>query len=173
MNGITREDKEKDLKISKNLFEKLIKISLIIGIVVVSGFILYYILTPEPGYVRYGILNENQETGNYTTNAQVNETIYFYLTVGNYLNRDFLFHIDIKKGNSTTHLSPKEPSNGTLDYSIGNFTLKNNQFFTSNQLNISFSEVGENQLIIAELWQIYRGADEYYDILWLQLNITN
>lgn len=173
MNEITKEDEEKDLKISKNLFEKLLKISLIIGIIVVSGFIIYYILTPEPGYVTYGILNENQETGNYPTKAQVNETIFFYLTVGNYLNRDFIFHIDIKKGNSTTHLSPKEPSNGILDYSIGNFTLKNNEFFTSNQLNISFSEVGEDQKIIAELWQIKHGFDEYFNILYLELNITS
>ncbi len=173
MNEINRGDEDKDSKISNILFEKLVKISLIIGIIVVSGFILYYFLTPEPGDITFGILNENQEAGSYTKKAQVNETIFFYLTVGNYLNRDFIFHIEIKKGNSTTHLSPIIPSNGTLDYSIGNFTLRNNEFFMSNQLNISFSEVGEDQMIIAELWQINRGIDEYFDILYLQLNITS
>jgi len=70
-------------------------------------------------------------------------------------------------------LSPLIPSNGTLDYSIGNFTLNHNDNWISEQLNASFSEVGENQIIITELWQIKSEIEEFYDTLYLRLNITN
>ena len=79
------------LKMNNKYFEKLLKICLIFGILVISGFIIYVILTPEPGYVTFGILNENQEAGEYPTEASVNETISFYLTVENNLDRKFSF----------------------------------------------------------------------------------
>lgn len=169
-----KENNEKNnLKNSYKQFEILLKISLIIGIVIVSGFIIYYILTPEPGYVTFGILNEDKKAENYPTEASANETISFYVTVGNYLNRDFTFQIKIKKGNNNTVKSSLIPSNGTLDFTIGNFTLNYNNNWISVKLNVSFLELGENQIIIAELWQIKNNIEEYYDILWLQLNITN
>lgn len=173
MNEILKKNGEKDLKISNKHFEKLLKICLIIGILVVSGFIVFFILTPEPGFVRFGILNENQEAQSFPTEATVNETISFYLTVDNFLNRDFKFQIKIKKGNSYTIKSLTAPSNGTLDFSLGNFTLSHNGNWISEKLNVSFSEVGESQIIIAELWQIINEIEEYNNVLWLQLNITN
>ena len=171
MNEILKKNEEKDVKISNKHFEKLLKICLIIGILVVSGFIIYFILTPEPGYLRFGILNENQEAQDYPTEATVNETISFYLTVDNFLNRDFKFRIKIKKGNNNTIRSPSVPSNGTLDFIIGNFTLNHNDNWISEKLNVSFSEVGVDQIIIAELWQIVNEIEAYNNILWLQLNI--
>lgn len=173
MNETIKKNENHNLKTSNKHFEILLKISLIIGIVVVSGFIIYYILTPEPGYVTFGILNENKEAENYQTEAAVNETISFYVTVENYLNRDFTFRVEILKGNNNTLLSPSIPSNGTLDYSIGNFTLNHNDNWISEQLNVSFSEVGENQIIITELWQIKSEIEEFYNTLYLRLNITN
>jgi uncharacterized membrane protein len=173
MNEILKKDENKDSTASNKQFEKLLKLCLIIGIVVVSGFIVYYLLTPEPGYVTFGILNENQEAENYPTEASANETIYFYLTVGNYFDRDFIFQIKIKKGNNNTVKSSSTPSNGTLDFTIGNFTLRRNLNWISPKLNVSFSELGENQIIITELWQIENEIEKYYFILWLQLNITN
>jgi uncharacterized membrane protein len=125
-----------NLKVSNNHFEKLLKISLILGIIVVSGFIIYFILTPEPGFITFGILNENQEAGNYQTEAAANETVSFFLTVGNF------------------SLNPKEV-----------------QIY--GEYNISFSDVGENQIIIAELWQIKHEIEEYFNILYLRLNITS
>ncbi|KKK92065.1 hypothetical protein LCGC14_2706660 [marine sediment metagenome] len=53
-------DEKSNLRKSYMQFEVLLKISLIIGILIVSGFIIYYILTPEPGYVTLGILNEDK-----------------------------------------------------------------------------------------------------------------
>ncbi len=161
-----------NLKSNNNLFEKLLKICLILGIIVVSGFILYFVLAPEPGYVNFGFLNENQEAGNYPTEASVNETISFYLTVENRLDRDFKFRFDIKRGNNTTFLS-SSGSNGTLYQTIGNFTLDPNEFQIYGQYNISFSEVGENQIIIAELWQFKQEIEEFYSIVFIRLNITS
>ena len=41
------------------------------------------------------------------------------------------------------------------------------------EYNISFSEVGDNQIIIAELWQIKSETEEFFNILYLRLNITS
>ncbi|MFX1329411.1 MAG: DUF1616 domain-containing protein [Promethearchaeota archaeon] len=172
MNEINTKDQTKDSKSSNKQFEVILKVCLIIGIIIVSGFIIYYIFTPEPGYVTFGILNENQEAENYPTKASVNETISFYLTVGNYLDREFSFRFKIMKGNNKTNLSSR-PSNGTLYLTIGNFTLENNIEQVYGSYNISFSEVGEDQIIIAELWQIKNAAEQFYNILYLRLNITN
>lgn len=173
MSENTKKNEKRDLKNSNKHFEKLLKICLIIGIIVVSGFIIYYILTPEPGFVAYGILNENQEAGNYPTEAAANETISFYLTVENRLDREFMFGFKIKKGNVDTLLSSNNPSNGTLYQTIGNFSLSPNEIQIYGEYNISFTEVGEEQIIIAELWQIKHEIEEFFIIHYLRLNITN
>jgi len=160
------------LKVNNQHFEKLLKICLILGIIVVSGFIIYVILTPEQGYVTFGILNENKEVGNYPTERAVNETVSFYLTVENNLYREFNFRFKIKKGNNETFLS-SYGSNGTLYQTIGNFSLKVKEVQIYGEYNISFSEVGEDQIVIAELWQIKNEIEEFYFILYLLLNITS
>jgi len=165
-------DENQSNRQSKKQFDFLLKICLIIGIIVVSGFIIYYIFIPEPGYVTFGILNENQEAENYPTEASINESVSFYLTVENKLATKFSFSIKIKKGNNNTILSSMG-SNGTLEYEVNN-TLNYSSIWISNKLNVSFSQLGANQIIIAELWQI--GSNEiekFFDILWLRLNITS
>jgi uncharacterized membrane protein len=167
-----KNNERSNLKNSNKQFEILLKICLIIGIFIISSFILYYIFTPEPGYVTFGILNEDQKAEDYPTEAAVNESISFYVTVDNYLNKGFTFRIKIKKGDSNTVLS-SIGSNGTLDSIIGNITLRNNENWISEKLNVSFSEVGVNQIIITELWQIISDFEEkFFNILWLRLNIS-
>ncbi|GAH72918.1 unnamed protein product [marine sediment metagenome] len=78
----SKEEKKKVLN-SYEEFDKILKILLIIGIVVVSGFIIYAVLTPKPGYCYLGILNSDKKAENYPTNAAVNESITFYISVGN------------------------------------------------------------------------------------------
>jgi len=160
-------------KSSKKEFDTILKICLIAGIIIISGFIIYEALKPEPGYVTFGILNKNQEAENYPTTASINESIFFYLTVENYLDRDFSYQIQIKKGDNMTTMNPTSGSDGVLNFTIGNFTLKKKQSWLSEKLNVSFSEVGENQIIIVELWQIKNIEVKFYDILWLRLNITS
>ena len=172
MDNENSKDIKKIRKSSKKEFDILLKICLIIGIVIISGFIIYQIFKPEPGYVTFGILNENQEAENYPTEASLNENISFYLTVENYLNRDFSFQIQIKKGDNMTSMNPNSGSDGSLNFTIGNFTLKNKESWLSGKLNVSFSEMGENKIVIAELWQIKNTILEFHNILWLRLNIT-
>lgn len=40
--------------------QKVVKISLIIEIVIISRSIIYYLLNPEPGFVTFGILNSEK-----------------------------------------------------------------------------------------------------------------
>jgi len=172
MNEINKKNEKIDSKTSNKHFEKLLKVCLIIGIVIVSGFIIYYVLTPEQGHVNFGILNEEQKAENYPTEATVNETITFYLTVGNYLDREFTFRFKIMKGNNYTLMS-SSGSNGSLFLTVGNFILEPNDERIFGDYNITFSEVKTNQIIIAELWQIKNEVEEFYNIIYLRLNITN
>lgn len=166
-----KNNKKTSEKNSKNQFEKLVKISILIGICVVTGFIIYYGLTPEPGYVYFGVLEDGEELENYSIDAKLGEPVNFSVIVGNYLNRDYQFRVKVLKGDNNTILYPG-PSNGTLEYTFENTTITHKNTWISNIINVSFSEVGANQLIIIELWEIISEMEYFFDILWLRLNIT-
>ena len=169
----SKEGKKKILN-SYEEFDKILKILLIIGIVIVSGFIIYAVLTPEPGYCYLGILNSDKKAENYPTNAAVDENITFYISVGNYLNRDFSFHIEILKGNNDTILGPSPSLNATSFTNSSTITLPHREVWISSAFNISFSQAGTNQIIIAELWEIpSAGIRRFYDVVFLRLNITS
>ena len=70
-------------------------------------------------------------------------------------------------------MSSVNGSNGSPYLTLGNFTLEHNNEMTFGDYNISFSEIGANQIVIAELWQIKNEVEEFYNIIWLRLNITN
>ena len=169
-------DNTKDLNsLKKNYkeFNKILKILLIIGIIVLSGFIIYAVLTPEPGYTTFGLLNSDKKAENYPTNAARDENITFYVSVGNYLNRDFSFHIEILKGNNDTVLGPFPSLNATSFVNSSTITLPHNVDWISGAFNVSFSEVGTNQIIIAELWENPSvGIRRFYNMVYLRLNIT-
>jgi uncharacterized membrane protein len=155
-------------------FDKLLKILLIIGIIVVSGFIIYAVLTPKPGYCYLGILNSDKKAENYPTNATVDENITFYISVGNYLNRDFSFHLEILKGNNDTVLGPFPSINATSFVNSSTITLQHREVWISSAFNVSFSQVGANQTIIAELWEVpSAGIRRFYDVVYIRLNITS
>jgi len=155
-------------------FDKILKILLIIGIVIVSGFIIYAVLTPKPGYWYLGILNSDKKAENYPTNAAVDENITFYISVGNFLNRDFSFHIEILKGNNDTVLGSSPSLNATSFVNSSTITLLHREVWISSAFNVSFSQVGTNQIIIAELWEIpSAGIRRFYDVVYLRLNITS
>ncbi|MHA1491632.1 MAG: hypothetical protein ACTSRI_18505, partial [Promethearchaeota archaeon] len=57
-------------------------------------------------------------------------------------------------------------------FTTSEITIKSNTRWISPKLHVSFSQVGENQIIILELWQITEnGNEEFFDILWLRLDI--
>ncbi|HEA71158.1 hypothetical protein LCGC14_1353530 [marine sediment metagenome] len=170
-NPAIKVDKDKNLTSWKH-FEALLKISLIIGIIIISGFIIYYVLTPEPGYITFGILNENQEAENYPTNATVGQNISFYITVENQMNREFSFRVEILKGDNKTVVSSSGSINATSYFNTTKISLLHNQFWMSEMLNISFSQPGDIQRIIVELWEIKNsGTEIFFNNLFIWLNI--
>jgi len=154
------------------VFDKLLKISLIIGIFVVSGFIIYYLLKPEPGYYMFGILNSEKRAENYPTNATIGENVSVYCTVGNYLNRDLSFHIKVFRGDNTTIKEPEGSINAIFLFNTSKITLNHKQAWISEQLNVSFPLSGPDQSIIVELWEMLSNNNEtYLEILWVILTI--
>ena len=165
---------ESDPKLKKSFaqFNKIVRISLIAGILVISGFLIFLITNPEPGYYTFSILNEDQKIENYPTNATTGENIPFYIGVENNLKRDLLFELKILKGDNQTVLNETGSYNAVLNFTIGNYTINNKQEWISPQLTISFFTPGE-RIIIAELYEIKSiGKEEFLDILFLRLNIT-
>lgn len=153
-------------------FDKLLKISLLIGIFVVSGFIIYYLFSPEPGYYTFGILNSEKRAENYPTNATVGENVSVYCTVGNYLNRDLTFHVKVLRGDNTTIKEPEGSINATFLYNTSRITLNHKKTWISKRLNVLFPLPGPNQSIIVELWEILSNSNEkYLEILWVILTI--
>jgi len=172
MNEKSKNNEKKNLNRSYKQFEILLKVCLVIGIIIISGFIIYYIFTPEPGYVTLGILNGDKKAEDYPTSATVNETISFYVNVGNYLNRDFSFRVEILKGDNKTIVLPSCSINATSYYNTTKITLLHKRFWISKMLNISFSQPGANQRIIAELWEIpASGIEKCFNVVYLWLTI--
>jgi len=161
------------LKKNYKEFDKILKILLIIGIIIISGFIIYAVLTPKPGYITFGVLNFNKKAENYPTNATVGENITIYASVGNYLNRDSSFRIEILKGNNETIISPTGSLNAKSYINSSIIDLSHGEKWISSAYNVSFLDPGYNQIIIAELWETNIGPnDKYWAIFWLRLNIT-
>jgi uncharacterized membrane protein len=166
-------DKTK-LKENSKQFEKILKICFICGIAIVSSFIIYYLLSPEPGYVGFGILNSEKKAENYPTEAHVNEKIEFYITVENHFNNEFRFRLKIFVGDEKTELSSAGSKGARLVLSSAVITLENNTKWISPKLHVQFTKVGSNQPLIAELYEITENNEEnFYDILWLRLNIIS
>ncbi len=168
-------ERQDSSKLNRNYkeFDKLLKLLLIIGIIVISGFIIYAFLAPKPGYWYLGILNSDKKAENYPTNAAVDENITFYVSVGNYLNRDFSFHIEILKGNNDTILGPSPSINANSFVNSSLITLPHSVDWISSAFNVSFPTAGTNQIIIAELWENPSvGIRRFCDVVYLKLNIT-
>lgn len=166
--------KKNDIKKSYQEFNKILTILLIIGIIIISGFIIYAILTPEPGYITYGLLNSDKKAENYPTNATVGENVTFYVSVGNYLNRDFSFRIEILKGDNETVLKPTGSVNATSYLNSSIILLPHGNSWISGAFNVSFSQPGYNQTIIAEIWETNIGPnDKYWEMAYMRLNVTS
>ncbi len=162
----------RDLKLSNKHFQKIVTACLLIGIITVFGFVIYYIMTPEEGFVIFGILNENQEAENYPTNATIGENVSFFINVENHMKRDFSFFIKILKGDNTTVLN-ESGGNGEENKTLGPFSLHDGQSWMSDKLNISFWDTEHNRkIIIFELWEGQEATVKIFNILWLRLNIT-
>ncbi|MHA1671008.1 MAG: DUF1616 domain-containing protein [Promethearchaeota archaeon] len=174
MNNTTIKPTNRKEDISSRLeFDKLLKILLIIGIVVISGFILYYVLNPAPGFISFGVLNSEMKLDDYPTELSVGENASFYVIVENQLNRKFTFRLEILKGDNETIKSFLGSENATSYLNITNVKINHGVRWISDMLNVSFTVPGVNNSIIMELWEIKLDLKEvFYNILWLNLNVS-
>ncbi|MBY9018958.1 MAG: DUF1616 domain-containing protein [Candidatus Lokiarchaeota archaeon] len=173
MNNTIKPTNRKEDISSRLEFDKLLKILLIIGIVVISGFILYYVLNPAPGFISFGVLNSEMKLDDYPTELSVGENASFYVIVENQLNREFTFRLEILKGDNETIKSSLGSEHATSFLNITNVKINHGIRWISDKLNVSFSEPGVNNSIIMELWEIKPDLKEvFYNILWLNLNVT-
>ena len=161
-----------DIKIKGKLeFRKLLSLLLIFGITIVSGFIIYNIIKPKSGYITFGILNSDKST-DFQKECVVGENISLYVFIGNHLNRELNFRLEILRGDNNTYLASNQPTNGSSFLNIST-AIFNGVDWMSNLINISFTEPGINELIIAELWLIRIDYTEYfYNSLYQRLNVT-
>lgn len=175
-----KEQEKVELKLENKQFQKLLKVSLLMGIIIVSGFIVYYIwyfnFSQEEDYVGFGVLNHRKEAEDYPTVAYVNQTVIFYVTVewkANVFSGDFTFKVRVYRGGNQTELSSDGSQNAERLYSTDKVTLKPNEEWESDELSVSFPQAGSNQIIIVELWEYTDDEREFYDILWLRLKIIS
>jgi uncharacterized membrane protein len=170
---LIRDNEKEKLKKSKKQFSKIVTISLILGIIIISGFIIFYILSPEPGYYTLVVLNEEKKMEDYPTNASVGEPIYFYVGVENQLDRPLTFQVEILKGNNQSKLTPEGSINAESFLNTTEVTLLDSKRWVSDKLNITFSTPG-NRTIIIELWESKSGERiKFFNSLWIRLNITS
>ena len=173
MNSKVARKEQSDIEIASLQFQRLLRFSLISGILIVSGFIVYYILVPEEGYIGFGILNHDERAENYPTTGKVNQSIGFYVTVDNELDHDFTFKLIILLGNEDTKLTPDEGSkHANKTSTTEKETLKPEEHWMSDKLYASFPYNGTDQILIVELWKYNAdNSREFWDILWLRIDV--
>lgn len=169
--------KKAELELQFKEFQKILKVLLLFGIIIVSGFIIYYVwyfnFSQEEDYVGFGVLNHRKEAENYPTIAYKNQLVEFYVTVENQLSRDFTFKIRVYRGDNQTKLSSDGSENAHYLYSTDKERLKPQEDWMSDKLSVSFPVNGTNQQIIVELWEYSIDDRDFYDILWLRLAIIS
>ena len=169
-------ERQQSNKLERNYkeFDKFLKLLLIIGIIVISGFIAYAIFTPRPGYITFGLLNSEKKAENYPTITTKGENVTFYVSVANYLNRDFSFRLEILKGDNDTIISSAPSLNSYSYVNLSTVNLHHGKSWISSSLNVSFLLPGNNQTIIVELWEMNGEAiKKFWEILTLRLNVTS
>lgn len=164
--------KKISIDLSNKHFQKIVTVCLLIGIITVFGFIVYYVLTPEEGFINFGVLDQNQKVENIPENATVGEDIYFFLNLENYMKRDFSFYIKILTGDNTTVLS-KDPGIGNLNQTLPTVTLADGESWMSANLSMSFWNTNNNpKRIIFEVWEDL-DTDSLFSKYWLYITVTN
>jgi uncharacterized membrane protein len=155
-------------------FGKILKLLLIIGIIIISGFIAYSIFTPRPGYITIGLLNTEKKAENYPTITTKDENVTFYVSVANYLNRDFSFRLELLRGDNNTIIGSTPSVNSYSYANLSTVNLHHGENWISSSINVSFSQPGYNQSIIIEIWEMYGEAIvKFWEVVYARLNVTS
>jgi uncharacterized membrane protein len=154
-------------------FEHTTRAILILGILIVSGFIIYDVTRPSEQYVLFSVLNQDKELGNYPSRVAVGQKISFYFYVENHLSDQMEFNVKIYLGNNSSSINPKVGVINALF--LGNYSkmVAEGQNWTSSQIDYQFQQVG-SQFIGLELWQQQDGEWKYVEnhTLVLRINVT-
>ncbi|MBA7580777.1 hypothetical protein ES708_22671 [subsurface metagenome] len=145
--------------------EKITKIVLIAGIIVISGAMIYTFTKPEEPDLLFFISNENQELKDYQTNSTVGENVSVYAMIENHLGYTEDFSVRVYRGNSNISINVSigvsENVNAAYLYNY-TYTLENEQSMISEMINVPFYEAGLNQTILLELWINTDNRWQYY-----------
>jgi uncharacterized membrane protein len=152
--------------------EKTTRGVLIVGILVVSGFIAYNLLKPNEEYVLFALLNEDMELGNYNSHLQPGNSTSLYFYLENHMQRTTEFNVRMYQGNESSYIKPSQGIlNATL---IGNFThtLENNANWTSFQ-TVRFDQTGM-QFVGFEVYKLTNNGWSYIEnhTIYLRINVT-
>ena len=145
--------------------EKITKIVLIAGIIIISGAMIYTFTKPEEQDVIFFILNENQELKDFQTNSTVGENVSIYALIENYLGYTEEFSVRVYRGNAnlSTNVSIGVSENINAVYLFNyTYTIEHEQSKISDLINVPFHEAGLNQTILLELWINTDNGWEYY-----------
>lgn len=120
------------------------------------------------------LLNENKVLRDYPTNVTQEEKITTFIFIQNLLGESHDFQIRCYRGKAETYLNPQigVATNTNVTFiSSQNISLGNKEEWISNQINITFPEVGTNQLALYELWIKNGDSWEYLPNYLLTLRI--
>jgi len=144
--------------------EKITKIVLIAGIIIISGAMIYTFTKPEEQDVLFFILNEKQELKDFQTNSTIGENVSVYAYIENHLGYTENFSVRVYRGNPNISINVSagvsENLNAAYLYNY-TYTIENEQSKITEMINIPFYEIG-NQTIILELWINSDNGWEYY-----------
>lgn len=135
--------------------EKITRIVLIIGIISVSGAIIYTLTLPEEEDLLFFVLNEDQALRDYPTNSTVDESLILYTFIQNSLGEPYNFTVNVFLCENTTIIDPQQSlfQNPHAEFYINQSKLLDNkEEWISNPFSIEFDTPGQNQIIGFELW---------------------
>ena len=169
MTKLKRENKHRE--------EKIILIAIVVAIIIVSGMLIYSLLTIKQEKISYiGLLDENKTTSDYPDVVYNNTPFYLWVDIGNYEGNLNLYMVNITLGDDNTIINKTSPSGSTALFLKNYIAILENEHTRMIHINLSIDLLKNNSRLIFELWTFNNiGRNFEYMGLWTQIpiNITN
>ncbi|MCP4762551.1 MAG: hypothetical protein GY870_12290 [archaeon] len=153
--------------------EKVVKIILISGILILLPFIFYTSTRNDNPHMIISVLNENKELGNYPHNAATGTNISLYFLVENHGYGEIDVKIKHLKGNDTVFVNSSGSYNTSLVGEYEKTMIESERWISDIPINTSLSDACDDSRILFELW-INEDPElgyEYYDIAYIWVDI--
>ncbi|MBD3230479.1 MAG: DUF1616 domain-containing protein [Candidatus Lokiarchaeota archaeon] len=161
---------------NENRDEKIILSAIIVAIIVVSGMLIYSLLTIEEEKFSYiGILDENKTTSNYPDVVYNNTPFFLWIDIGNYEGNLNLYLVNLTLGNVNSTINKTHPSGSSAMYLKSYYCILENDHSKMIHANLSINLIANNSRLIFELWTFNLNNDKFeYMGIWAQIwiNIT-